>query len=98
MSSPAHTAWREDLGSVTEDPVKVSGGNRGSFDPMLSRIMRCHRASYVEHVFVEIKAPKVASVRRVVIMSYSRWSYTSRGGWCQFWIVSNSRVTLPERK
>lgn len=42
-----------------EDPVKVVGQKVGIVDLMFSRLMRRHKAGDVDHLVVELKAPKV---------------------------------------
>lgn len=44
---------------VIDDPVKVVGKTRGIVDLMLSRSQRRHRANDIEHLVIELKAPKV---------------------------------------
>jgi len=44
---------------VIDDPVKVVNRTRGIVDLMLSRAQRRHRANDIEHLVVELKAPKV---------------------------------------
>jgi hypothetical protein len=42
-----------------DEPVKVIGKKRGIVDLMFSRVTRRHRANDIEHMIVELKAPKV---------------------------------------
>lgn len=44
---------------VIDEPVKVVGKSRGIVDLMFSRAQRRHRANDIEHLVVELKAPKV---------------------------------------
>lgn len=44
---------------VIDDPVKVVGKSKGIVDLMFSRSQRRHRANDIEHLVVELKAPKV---------------------------------------
>lgn len=44
---------------VIDDPVKVINKARGIVDLMLSRAQRRHRANDLEHLVIELKAPKV---------------------------------------
>lgn len=44
---------------VIDEPVKVVGKSRGIVDLMFSRSQRRHRANDIEHLVVELKAPKV---------------------------------------
>ncbi len=44
---------------VIDEPVKHVSKTRGIIDLMLSRTLRRHRADEVEHLVVELKAPKV---------------------------------------
>jgi len=44
---------------VIDEPVKVVGKSRGIVDLMLYRCQRRHRADDIEHLIIELKAPKV---------------------------------------
>lgn len=44
---------------IIDEPVKVIGKSRGIVDLMLSRSQRRHRSNDIEHLVVELKAPKV---------------------------------------
>ncbi|HZR86504.1 MAG TPA: hypothetical protein VFB02_06855 [Bradyrhizobium sp.] len=44
---------------VIDDPVKVIDKSRGIIDLMLSRSQRRHRPNDLEHLVIELKAPKV---------------------------------------
>jgi hypothetical protein len=44
---------------VIDDPVKVINKKRGIVDLMLSRAQRRHRHNDIEHLVIELKAPKV---------------------------------------
>jgi len=44
---------------IIDDPVKVINKSRGIIDLMLSRAQRRHRADDLEHLVIELKAPKV---------------------------------------
>jgi len=44
---------------VIDEPVRVIGKSRGIVDLMLSRSQRRHRANDIEHLVVELKAPRV---------------------------------------
>ena len=48
-----------DPGLIVDDPVKVVNKKRGIVDLMLSRAQRRHRADDIEHLVIELKAPKV---------------------------------------
>lgn len=48
-----------DQSIVIDEPVKVVGKSRGIVDLMFSRAQRRHRANDIEHLVVELKAPKV---------------------------------------
>lgn len=48
-----------DPGLIVDDPVKVVNKKRGIVDLMLSRVQRRHRANDIEHLVIELKAPKV---------------------------------------
>lgn len=50
---------RLDNSLVIDDPVKVVNRSRGIVDLMLSRAQRRHRANDIEHLVIELKAPKV---------------------------------------
>lgn len=44
---------------IIDDPVKVINKKRGIVDLMLSRVQKRHRANDMEHLVIELKAPKV---------------------------------------
>jgi hypothetical protein len=44
---------------IIDDPVKIVNKSRGVVDLMLSRAQRRHRANDLEHLVVELKAPRV---------------------------------------
>ncbi|NKE12509.1 hypothetical protein FVP47_07810 [Mycobacterium tuberculosis] len=44
---------------MIEEPVKIYGQKIGIVDLMFSRTSRRHRADDIEHLVVELKAPKV---------------------------------------
>ena len=44
---------------VIDEPVKIINKKRGIVDLMLSRAQRRHRHNDIEHLVVELKAPKV---------------------------------------
>lgn len=48
-----------DSSIVIDEPVRVVGKTRGIVDLMFSRAQRRHRANDIEHLVVELKAPKV---------------------------------------
>jgi hypothetical protein len=54
----AHRA-KLDPDLVIDDPVKVINKQRGIVDLMLSRAQRRHRKDDIEHLVIELKAPKV---------------------------------------
>jgi len=80
-----------------DDPVKVVGKKRGIIDLMFSRVTRRHRANDIEHMVVELKAPKVkigskeivqAKTYALAVASDERFSTVSGVSW-HFWVVSN---------
>jgi hypothetical protein len=82
---------------LIDDPVKVIGKKRGIIDLMFSRVTRRHRANDIEHMVVELKAPKVkigskeivqAKTYAIAVTSDERFSAISGIKW-HFWIVSN---------
>jgi hypothetical protein len=82
---------------VIDDPVKVIGKKRGIIDLMLSRATRRHRANDVEHLIVELKAPRVTigadeitqAKRYAMAVSKDERFHTVKGVRWHFWIVSN---------
>lgn len=81
-----------------DDPVKVIGKARGIIDLMFSRSTRRHRANDIEHMIVELKAPKVkigadeitqAKKYAIAVTSDERFSTVQGVRW-HFWLVSNS--------
>lgn len=91
---------REHLASdiLIDDPVRVIGKRRGIVDLMLSRATRRHRADDIEHLVVELKAPKVVIganeitqlKRYAMAVSQDERFHTVKGVRWRFWIVSNS--------
>src|SRR5581483_763265 len=83
---------------VIDDPVKVIGKKWGIVDLMLSRATRRHRANDIEHLVVELKAPKVVigadeitqAKRYAMAVSKDERFHTVKGVRWHFWIVSNS--------
>lgn len=86
-----------DPNMVIDDPVKVIGKKRGIVDLMLSRATRRHRANDIEHLIVELKAPKVKisaeeitqAKRYAMAVSKDERFHTVSGVRWHFWIVSN---------
>ena len=82
---------------VIDDPVKVVGKKRGIIDLMLSRATRRHRANDIEHLVVELKAPKVSvgadeitQIKRYAIaVSKDERFHTVQGVRWHFWVISN---------
>lgn len=81
-----------------DDPVKVSGQKRAIVDLMFSRASRRHRANDIEHLVVELKAPKVkigvdemTQIKKYAqaVRSDERFSSVKGIRW-HFWVVSNS--------
>lgn len=83
---------------VIDEPVKVIGKKRGIVDLMLSRATRRHRADDIEHLVVELKAPRVKigadeitqAKRYALAVSKDERFHTVKGVRWHFWIVSNS--------
>ena len=83
---------------LIDDPVKVIGKARGIIDLMFSRVTRRHRANDIEHMIVELKAPKVrigadeitqAKKYSIAVTNDERFS-TVKGVRWHFWLVSNA--------
>lgn len=83
---------------VIDEPVKIIGKSRGIVDLMFSRSQRRHRANDIEHLVVELKAPKhVLSAKDMVqIEGYAlaveeddRFSTVEGLRW-HFWLISDS--------
>jgi hypothetical protein len=81
-----------------DEPVKVIGKKRGIVDLMFSRATRRHRANDIEHMIVELKAPKVkigakeitqAKQYAIAVTSDERFSTVDGVRW-HFWLVSNA--------
>ncbi|MDI6028349.1 ATP-binding protein [Corticibacterium sp. UT-5YL-CI-8] len=81
-----------------DEPVKVIGKARGIIDLMFSRSTRRHRANDIEHMIVELKAPKVkigadeitqAKKYAIAVTSDERFSTVDGVRW-HFWLVSNA--------
>jgi hypothetical protein len=83
---------------VIDQPAKVVGKTRGIVDLMLSRATRRHRANDIEHLVVELKAPKVTigageitqAKRYAMAVSKDDRFHTVDGVRWHFWILSNS--------
>ena len=80
-----------------DDPVKVIGKKRGIIDLMFSRVTKRHRANDMEHMVVELKAPRVkigskeivqAKTYAIAVASDERFGTVPGIKW-HFWIVSN---------
>ena len=82
---------------VIDDPVKVIGKKRGIVDLMLSRATRRHRANDIEHLVVELKAPRVKigadeitqAKRYAMAVSGDERFNTVKGVRWHIWLVSN---------
>lgn len=82
---------------VIDDPVKVIGKKRGIIDLMLSRATRRHRANDIEHLVVELKAPRVKigadeitqAKRYAMAVSKDERFNTVKGVRWHFWVLSN---------
>ena len=78
--------------------VNVVGKTRGIVDLMFSRATRRHRANDIEHLVVELKAPRVRigadeitqAKRYAMAVSEDERFHTVRGVRWHFWVVSNS--------
>jgi hypothetical protein len=89
---------------VIDEPVKIVNRTRGIVDLMLSRVQRRHRHDDIEHLVIELKAPKVklTSDHMTQIEDYAlaveeddRFKTIPGLKW-HFWLVSdgyNSQVT-----
>jgi len=82
---------------IIDDPVKVVGKKRGIVDLMLSRSTRRHRANDIEHLVIELKAPKVVigadeitqAKRYANAVSRDERFHTVKGVRWHFWVISN---------
>jgi hypothetical protein len=81
-----------------DEPVKVIGKARGIIDLMFSRSTRRHRANDIEHMIVELKAPRVkigakeitqAKQYAIAVTSDERFSTVDGVRW-HFWLISNA--------
>lgn len=79
-------------------PVKVIGKERGIIDLMFSRVTRRHRANDMEHMVVELKAPRVkigapeitqAKSYALAVLNDDRFKTVKNIKW-HFWLVSNA--------
>ncbi len=82
---------------LIDDPVKVIDKSRGIIDLMFSRVTRRHRANDIEHMVVELKAPRVkigsdaitqAKKYSIAVTNDERFS-TVKGVRWHFWLISN---------
>lgn len=82
---------------VIDAPVKVIGKKREIIDLMLSRTTRRHRSNDIEHLVVELKAPRVKigadeitqAKRYAMAVSKDERFNTVKGVRWHFWILSN---------
>ena len=81
-----------------DEPVKIIGKKRGIVDLMFSRVARRHRADDIEHMVVELKAPKVVigadevvqtKKYEIAVTTDERFNTVPGLRW-HFWIVSNA--------
>jgi Histidine kinase-, DNA gyrase B-, and HSP90-like ATPase len=81
-----------------DEPIKIIGKKRGIVDLMFSRVARRHRADDIEHMIVELKAPKVVigaeeivqtKKYEIAVTSDERFNTVPGLRW-HFWIVSNA--------
>ncbi len=81
-----------------DESVRVEGKTRGIVDLMFSRATRRHRANDIEHLVVELKAPRVnigadeitQAKRYAMAVSQDERFHTVNGVRWHFWVVSNS--------
>jgi hypothetical protein len=92
----AHKA-KLDPDVVIDEPVSVIGKSRGIVDLMLSRSQRRHRANDIEHLVIELKAPKVILSAKdmnqiegyaLAVEKDSRFNGVQGLKW-HFWLVSD---------
>ena len=90
---------RDKLGAniVIDEPVTKSDGRRGIVDLMLSKVQRKYRADDIEHLIVQLKAPKIVLSSKEIdqIEDYSlavsedpRFRTIDELRW-HFWLVSD---------
>ena len=81
-----------------DEPVNVFGKSRGIVDLMFSRSARRHRANDIEHLVVELKAPRVkigadaitqAKRYAMAVSADERFDTVDGVSW-HFWVISNS--------
>lgn len=86
------------LDLVIDEPVKVIGKKRAIIDLMFSRVTRRHRSNDMEHLIVELKAPKVTigadeivqtKKYALAVKSDERFNTIPGIKW-HFWVVSNA--------
>ena len=86
-----------DPGLIVDDPVKVVNKKRGIVDLMLSRAQRRHRADDIEHLVIELKAPKVVlnashldqiETYALAVQEDSRFHRVPGLRW-HFWLISD---------
>lgn len=99
-----HASYLEDDITINE-PVTRIDGRRGIVDLMLSRQLPTNRANELEHLVVELKAPKVTIGKREIdqIESYAfavadDQRFRSINTKWDFWIISNDYDTYAKRK
>lgn len=81
---------------LIQEPVKRLDGKRGIIDLMFSKTNRSHKGDYLEHLIVELKAPKV-KIGQKEITQIKAYAYAIAGDerfkhgntkW-EFWVLSN---------
>ena len=89
-----------------DEPIKVIGKARGIIDLMFSRSTRRHRANDIEHMVVELKAPKVkigadeiiqAKKYAIAVTSDERFSTVDGVRW-HFWLVSKTLLSFAKHE
>ena len=70
---------------VIDDPVKIVNKTRGVVDLVLSRAQRRHRYNDLEHLVVELKAPKVKLNARPPLTCADLWMCPSPRDWRRHW-------------
>lgn len=87
------------------EPVTKVDGSTGIVDLMLSRAIACNREDEIEHLVVELKAPKVKigqdqcnQIEKYAYAVVEDERFASLSATWNFWIVSNEMEPIAKRK
>lgn len=98
-------AQKKGLSIPIDEPVTKVDGSRGIVDLMLSRAIPCNRDDEVEHLVVELKAPKVKigmiecnQIEEYAFAVIEDERFSSLTATWNFWILSNEVDAVAKKK